>query len=118
MARCQEAAVNGGAAEYSLANAVFHEALYAGCRNAVVAEQIRQARRLIQRYRVRDFQTRTQLARSLQDHLRIARAVQSGDEAAAAEAMRLHVPAGTTGFSEFLATVPAHFFEHEGADHG
>ena len=59
-----------------------------------------------------------ELARSLQDHLRIARAVQSGDEAAAAEAMQLHVPAGSTGFSEFLATVPASFFEHDNPDHG
>jgi DNA-binding GntR family transcriptional regulator len=118
LARCQEAAVNGGAAEYTLANALFHEALYAGCRNSVVAEQIRQARRLIQRYRLRDFQTRAQLARSLQDHLRIARAVQSGDETAAAEAMLLHVPAGSTGFAEFLATVPANFFEHDNPDHG
>ena len=118
LARCQEAAVTGGAAEYALANAVFHEALYAGCRNAVIAEQIRQARRLIQRYRVRDFQTRAQLARSLQEHLRIARAVQAGDETAAAQAMLLHVPAGTTGFSEFLATVPASFFERDSPEHG
>ena len=71
---------------------------------------------MIQRYRVRDFQTRAQLARSLQEHLRIARAVQGGDETAAAQAMLLHVPAGTTGFSEFLATVPASFFEHDGHD--
>lgn len=113
IARCQDAAVTGGTAEYSLANDVFHEAIYAGCRNAYLAEQIRAARRLIQRYRVRDFQTRAQLARSLQDHLRIARAIQAGDESAALEAMLLHVPAGTTGFSEFLAMVPEGFFDNE-----
>lgn len=114
LARCQEAAVNGGAAEYTLANALFHEALYAGSRNPYIAEQIRHARRMIQRYRVRDFQNKAQIAQSLQDHLKIARAVQNGDEAGAALAMALHVPAGTTGFSEFLAKVPTSFFEAEG----
>ncbi len=116
MARCQDAAVSGGAAEYALANSLFHEVVYAGSRNVVLAEQIRQSRRLIQRYRVKDFQTKQQIAKSLQDHLKVARAIQNGDEAAAAQAMLLHVPVGGSGFSEFLATVPMHFFESDGAD--
>ncbi|MBL8303894.1 MAG: GntR family transcriptional regulator [Ideonella sp.] len=116
LARCQEAAVGGGAAEYSLSNALFHEVIYAGSRNVYLAEQIRQARRMLQRYRVRDFQNKQQIARSLQDHLRIARAIQAGDEGVAAQAMQLHVPAGSTGFSEFLATVPMNFFEADAAE--
>jgi DNA-binding GntR family transcriptional regulator len=117
VAQCEEAAERGGAAEYAVANTVFHEAIYAGCRNEYLAEQIRQARRLIQRYRVRDFQTKAQIAASLEDHRKIARAIQAGDEALAAETMLLHVPAGTTGFSEFLAKVPMSFFETDsGAD--
>ena len=117
VAQCEEAAEHGGAAEYAVANAVFHEAIYAGCRNEYLAEQIRQARRLIQRYRPRDFQTKAQTAASLADHRTIARAIQAGDEALAAETMLLHVPAGTTGFSEFLAKVPMSFFENDnGAD--
>jgi DNA-binding GntR family transcriptional regulator len=114
LARCQDAAVAGGAAEYSLANTLFHEVIYDGSRNPYLTEQIRHARRTIQRYRLKDFQNKTQIARSLQDHLKIARAIQNGDEAAAWQAMALHVPAGTTGFSEFLAKVPAPFFDAEG----
>jgi len=110
-----EAAVAQGSAEYSLANTVFHEAIYAGCRNEYLAEQIRAVRRLIQRYRVKDFQSAAQTAKSFGDHVAIARAIQAGDEAAAAQAMMRHVPAGSTGFSEFLATVPMSFFESEGA---
>lgn len=113
MARCQDAAVSGGAAEYALANALFHEIIYAGSRNVYLAEQIRQSRRLIQRYRVKDFQTKQQIAKSLQDHLKVTRAIQNGDEMAAAQAMLQHVPVGGSGFSEFLATVPMHFFESE-----
>lgn len=113
MARCQDAAVQGGPGEYSMANSVFHEVIYAGSRNGYLAALIRDARRLIRRYRVRDFHNKTQISRSLQDHLKIARAVQEGDEAAAAQAMLLHVPVGSTGFSEFLATVPMSFFEQD-----
>lgn len=113
LARCQDAAVSGGAAEYALANSLFHEAVYAGGRNAYLAEQIRQARRMGQRYRPKDFQNPVQINKSLQDHLRIARAIQAGDEALAAQAMLAHVPSGSSGFSEFLATVPLSFFDAE-----
>jgi Transcriptional regulators len=115
VARCQDAAINGGSAEYALANTFFHETIYAGSRNEYVAEQIRQARRLVQRYRAKDFQSKAQISKSLQEHLKIARAIQAGDEAGAAQAMLLHVPMGSTGFSEFLATVPMSFFDNEGA---
>lgn len=109
--RCQQAAVEGGAADYAVANTFFHEAIYAGARNEYLAEEVRRARRLQQRYRVKDFQNKSQVSKSLQDHLQIARAIQAGDEELAAKVMHLHVPAGTTGFSEFLARVPMHFFE-------
>jgi len=116
LTRGQEAAVTGGAAEYSVTNTLFHEVIYAGSRNEYLAEQIRHARRRIQRYRVKDFQNKQQIARSLQDHLKIARAIQSGDEAGAWQAMHLHVPVGSSGFSEFLATVPMSFFDAESGD--
>lgn len=115
--RCQDAAVQGGAAEYAIANTFFHEAVYDGARNPYLAELIRNARRQIQRYRLKDFQTRAQISKSLQDHLRVARAIQEGDEALAVNAMLMHVPSGSTGFSEFLARMPMSFFESEGTDH-
>ncbi len=111
--RCEEAAQSGGTAEYALANSMFHEAIFKGSRNEYLAAQLRQAHRLIQRYRVRDFQTPAQIRKSLEDHVAIAKAISEGDEEAAAQAMLLHVPAGSSGFSEFLATVPPSFFEAE-----
>ncbi|MEM5422189.1 MULTISPECIES: GntR family transcriptional regulator [Paraburkholderia] len=108
---CQQAAVEGDAGEYARANALFHDTIYEGSRNECLADQIRAARRQSARYRVADLRNRSQISRSLQEHFEIARAIQAGDEAKAAEVMRRHVPAGTTGFSEFLAAVPRHFFD-------
>ena len=117
ISQCQEAAVHGGAGEYGLANTVFHEVVYAGSRNVHLADLIRNARRLIKRYRIRDFHSKAQISKSLQEHLKIARAIQDGDEAMAAQAMLTHVPVGSTGFSEFLARMPMSFFETENPDH-
>ncbi|WP_269505642.1 GntR family transcriptional regulator [Burkholderia sp. IMCC1007] len=108
---CQQAAVAGDASQYALANTRFHELIYEGSRNQYLAEQIRTARGRSARYRVADLRSRSQIMRSLQEHFDIARAIQDGHEAQAAEAMMKHVPAGTSGFSEFLAAVPRHFFD-------
>jgi DNA-binding GntR family transcriptional regulator len=115
--RCQEAAVQGGASEYAVANNHFHEVIYDGSRNAYLADLIRNARRQIQRYRTKDFQTKAEISRSLQEHLKVARAIQEGDEALAAQCMAVHVPSGSSGFSEFLARLPASFFESDAKDH-
>lgn len=117
MQRGHDAAAQGGAAEYAIANTYFHETIYAGSRNSYLSELIRNTRRQIQRYRLKDFQSKAQVSRSLQDHLRIARAIQDGDEALAGQTMLLHVPSGSTGFSEFLARMPMSFFESDAADH-
>ena len=83
--RCQEAAVQGDSADYSAANNYFHDTSYQGSHNPYLAELIRNARRQIRRYRIRDFHTKAQISKSLQDHLRVARAIQEGDESLAAE---------------------------------
>lgn len=108
---CQQAALAGDSSQYAIANTQFHELIYEGSRNEYLAEQIRTARRRSARYRVADLRDRGQIARSMQEHFEIARAIQSGHETQAAEAMMKHVPAGTTGFSEFFAAVPRHFFD-------
>jgi DNA-binding GntR family transcriptional regulator len=118
LARCRSAAEAGGAAEYAMANALFHEVVYAGSRNPYLARQMRRAHRLIQRYRARDFQNKVQVQVSLRDHEAVARAIHDGDEAGAGQAMLAHVPSGTTGFSEFLAKVPAGFLAAGDEDEG
>jgi DNA-binding GntR family transcriptional regulator len=113
---CQDAAIQGGTEEYAQANTAFHEAIYVGSRNPYLADLIRNARRQIYRYSLRNFVTKAQINKSMQDHLKVARAIQDGDEAAAVHQMILHVPSGSTGFSEFLARMPMSLFETEAGD--
>lgn len=114
--RCQDAAIQGSSEEYRQANTVFHEVIYEGSRNPYLADLIRTARRQIYRYRLGDFVTKAQINKSMQDHLKVARAIQDGDEVAAAHQMTLHVPSGSTGFSEFLARMPMSLFDTESGD--
>lgn len=113
LARCKEAVEREDFEGYGVANQHFHEIIYNGSRNVYLADNLRWARRFVQRYHVSYFQTAAQVAKSLADHVKVTRAIQAGDEDAAAQAMLMHVPIGTTGFSEFLATVPMTFFDPE-----
>jgi DNA-binding GntR family transcriptional regulator len=97
--------------QYRAANERFHGAIYDGCRNSFLVEQIRAARSLVQRYRMRDFQSLVQLQVSLADHIAIAKGISNGDEIAAADAMRRHLPIGSSGFSEFIANIPSAYFD-------
>jgi DNA-binding GntR family transcriptional regulator len=108
---CETAIAKNIPEQYRGANERFHEAIYEGCRNSFLVEQIRAARSLVQRYRMRDFQSQAQLKVSLADHIAIAKGISNGDESAAADAMRQHLPIGTSGFSEFIANIPPVYFD-------
>ncbi|MGY2491726.1 GntR family transcriptional regulator [Cupriavidus sp. CP313] len=113
MQQCVEAFSQEDGKKFAEANADFHDLLYAGSHNEYLVEQIQGIRRLMQRYRPKIFLTQGQRQRALQDHQRLADAILSGDEAAAHEAMLQHAPVGTTGFSEFLSTLPMSYLESE-----
>lgn len=112
-----EASHSGNIGEYSAANVQFHEAIQAGSRNELLAQQVRPLRRLIQRYNVnnRQLQTPSQIEKSIESHKRIVQAILAGDEGLAYQLMLEHVPAGATGFSEFLSALPSDFFEDAAA---
>jgi DNA-binding GntR family transcriptional regulator len=113
-AECEQAHAEDDGKRFAKANADFHDTVYAGSHNEYLVEQIQSIRRLMQRYRPRIFQTPARRQRVLEDHQRLADAILSGDETAAHAAMLEHAPVGTTGFSEFLSTLPASYLEGEG----
>ncbi len=101
---------------YSQSNVDFHEALYRGCRNAFLAEQLRSIRRRTQMYRQNSFLQPGRMRISYDDHQRVLDAILAGDEKAAQQQMIEHISVGGTGFAEFVSTMPVHMFEtHENA---
>ena len=79
---------------YESANAVLHEAIYLCSRNPVLVEQVRGVRKTLAAYRQRGFDKPGRLATSSNEHERIVRAICKGDDAEAAEAMRVHINVG------------------------
>ena len=102
--------------EYAKANEAFHDVIYDASHNLILANQIKAARRQVKMYRIGNLASPAHIQRSLEDHAAIVKAISSGDERRAMEAMQKHLPAGNTGFSEFLAKVPMHYFDNESAN--
>jgi len=113
LAACKEAADRADSRAYAEANRELHDVIYQASRNPYLTDHLRAARRMVQRYHTRYFHTQAQMRKSYNDHVAVVEAILKGDEAEAYHAMLRHVPAGTTEFSEFLATVPLEFFEAE-----
>ncbi|MGU7784787.1 GntR family transcriptional regulator [Burkholderia sp. PU8-34] len=100
----------GDARRFARTNTEFHEVICQACHNEYLADQIRSIRRLISRYRPKPFLAPSRRERVIADHQKLAQALLSGDEATAEAVMAEHSPGGDAGFSEFLATLPAEFF--------
>jgi len=110
---CIAAQAAGDAKAFLRANTEFHELIYHGSHNQQLADTIIGIRRLVQRYRPRIFDTPARRDRTLAEHKAVYEAIASGDENRAHAAMLAHAPSGSTGFAEFLSTLPLELFEGE-----
>lgn len=106
---CERAQRANDADAYAVANNAFHDIIYKAARNDYLVDNLRTSRRMIKRYRFGPLFTPRQMLSSYADHVQIEKAIQAGDEMAAAQAAKRHVPYGNSGFSEFLALVPTEF---------
>jgi DNA-binding GntR family transcriptional regulator len=77
--------------EFRDANERFHNLVYSGAHNSVLAETVVGLRRRLALYRRSQFRTAGRLARSHAEHEEVVRAVVSGDPAGAHAAMLHHV---------------------------
>jgi DNA-binding GntR family transcriptional regulator len=92
---------------YYLANVQFHEALYAGARNAFLERQTLYLSRRLSPYRRLQLRRPRRLATSNQEHARIIDAIRKADGDAAARIMREHVTVQGTGLVD-LFTMLSH----------
>ena len=92
---------------YEAANEKFHEALYEGCGNEVVVEQVRQLRLRLAAFRrkVRDQPGR--LHSSAAEHEEVVAGIAGNDPERAAQAMREHIIAKGRAFADLLLVPPA-----------
>jgi DNA-binding GntR family transcriptional regulator len=81
----------GDPQRYHEVNERFHHAIYLGSHNAYLAEVTLTTRKRLAPFRRAQFRTAGRLALSYEEHDRVVRAIQQGDRAAAAAAMRDHI---------------------------
>lgn len=104
-AACEAAAGADDAAAYGEANRRFHEALYDGSRNTVLARQLRSMRTRMGHPRHTVFDRPGRLRQSLAEHRAVLAAVLDGDEDAAHAAMTRHISSGGNVFADTIATM-------------
>lgn len=81
----------GDPQHYHEVNERFHLAIYLGSHNAYLADVTLATRRRLAPFRRAQFRTTGRLALSYEEHDRVVRAIQQGDRAGAAAAMRDHI---------------------------
>lgn len=102
---CETAAAADDANAYGEANRRFHEALYDGARNDVLARQLRAMRTRMGHPRHTVFDRPGRLRQSLAEHRQVLDAVLDGDEDTAHAAMIRHISSGGNVFADTIASL-------------
>lgn len=103
---CRDAAAKDDAELYGAANRSFHEIIYDGSLNEVLARQLR-AMRLRMRHPQRTlFDRPGRIRNSLVEHKQVLDAILNGDEDAAYRAMTGHISSGGNVYADAIASMP------------
>lgn len=102
---CQRAAENNNPEEYGRANRHFHEIIYDGSLNEILARELR-AMRLRMRHPQRMlFDRPNRMANSLVEHQIMLKAILSGNEESAGRAMTDHISNGGKVYADAIASM-------------
>lgn len=91
---------------YYAANKVFHDAIYDGSHNEVLAEMTRSLHRRTAPYRRHQLNRPGRISDSLAEHREVVDAILSYDAEAAGRAMSRHVNVQGDVFTDFISTLP------------
>lgn len=100
---CEAARQNGDPDEYYQLNRVFHESIYKGSHNTFLTEQAMNLHRRLAPYRRLQLRVRGRMDKSLDEHERIVRSIEQGDENAAADVVRSHVVVQGDRFADLVS---------------
>lgn len=105
-AACREAAQTGDAQVYGQANRVFHETLYDGSLNDVLAKQLRAMRLRVRHPQRTLFDRPGRIRDSIVEHDAVLQAILNGEEDAAYRAMTQHISNGGNLYADAIASMP------------
>lgn len=103
---CAASAAKGDAGGYYASSKQFHELIYAGAHNQALAEMAHNLRNRIFPYLRNQLNIGDRLARSIDEHERVFKAMKARDADAAAKLMRAHVIQQGEVFSNFISALP------------
>lgn len=104
-AACREAAAKDDAESYGKANREFHEIIYDGSLNEILARQLRSMRLRMRHPQRALFDRPGRIRNSLAEHGAVLQAILSGDEAEAYRAMTGHISSGGNVYADAIASM-------------
>ncbi|OYX13404.1 MAG: GntR family transcriptional regulator [Rhizobiales bacterium 32-66-8] len=104
-AACGQAVRAGDADAYYPANALFHQAIYAGTGNRVLAAEAQRLQKRLQPYRRLQLRVSRRMDASFAEHEAIFQALQAGEGEVAADHLRAHVLVQGERFLSLLAAL-------------
>ncbi len=108
---CEHPITEGDPDAYYLANVAFHEAIYAGSRNAYLERQTKQVRNRLSPYRRLQLHRKGRMTTSNTEHTAIVDAIKAGDEDGAAALMRGHVSVQGQALNDLIAILPRTYLD-------
>lgn len=102
---CRRYAEAGEVGLYYASNSEFHHCIYRATHNAFLAQEASRLHAMLQPYRRMQLQLRNRMGRSFAEHELIVTAIQAGDGAGAAKAVRDHVIIQGDRFHDLIAAL-------------
>lgn len=103
---CRKAAERDDSGAYAAANQLFHEAIYDGSLNDVLARQLRAMRLRMRQPQGSLFDRPGRIRNSLAEHQMVLEAILQGDEEAAYRTMTSHISVGGNTYADAIARLP------------
>jgi DNA-binding GntR family transcriptional regulator len=100
---CEEARAQGDPDRYYQLNKVFHESIYKGSHNTFLTEQAMSLHRRLAPYRRLQLRVRGRMDKSLDEHERIVKAIEQGNETDASDVVRSHVVVQGDRFADLVS---------------
>lgn len=101
---CQQAVDDEDADRYYRENERFHHLLYEAAGNSFLAAEAKRLHRRLKPFRRMQLWVRGRMAQSLSEHRRVLAALEAGDTAAAASALRDHIAVQGGKFNDLMAS--------------